>query len=129
MEGITIEKASDDYKTAHMAYRNFADRTREEYLNDNGGFVDFLRQAGVNHVKAIGLPNIELYVARLGQNGFASRTRKRRVVAIRSFLSFLFQGGYIDQNIAKRIVVPFVESSTPHVLMQSECKDSSRGGS
>ena len=121
MGDISLRKALDDYKSVHMPYRNFADRTREDYENDLKKFVEFLEGAGVNHIKAIGLPIIERYVAHLEQEGFASRTRKRKVVAIRSFMSFLFQEGYIDENIARRIIVPFAESTAPHILTQSEC--------
>src|SRR5688500_2725497 len=99
MGDITLRKALDDYKTVYMPYRNFAERTREEYLNDLEGFVGFLEKAGTNHVKALGLPIIERYVAHLEQEGLASPTRKRKVVSIRSFLSFLYQDGYIETNI------------------------------
>lgn len=121
MRDISLKKALDDYKSIHMPYRNFADRTRQDYENDLKKFVEFIEGAGVSRVKAIGLPIIERYVAHLEQEGFASRTRKRKVVAIRSFMSFLYQEGYIDENTAKRIIVPFAESTTPHVLTQSEC--------
>lgn len=40
---------------------------------------------------------------------------------IRSFLSFLYQEGYIDANIAKGIVLPFTEMTTPYFLTQAEC--------
>src|SRR5215216_3306856 len=103
MGEIAIRKALDDYRTIHMPYRNCADRTREEYQNDIGDFVEFLEKLGINHVRAIGLPNIERYVARLEHKGFAGNTRKRKVVAIRSFLSFLSQEGYVNENMAKRI--------------------------
>src|SRR5687768_9638483 len=110
MGDTTIRKALDDYKTVHMPYRIFADRTREDYENDLKQFVEFLEEVGIDNVKAIGLPIIERFVAHLEQKGFASRSRKRKVVAIRSFMSFLHQEGYIDENIAKRIIVPFAES-------------------
>src|SRR5688572_25111105 len=100
MGEITLKKALDDYKTVYMPYRNFADRTREEYLNDLKGFVEFSEKSGVNHVRAISLPIIERYAARLEQDAYASRTRKRKIVTIRSFLSFLFQEGYVTENIA-----------------------------
>src|SRR5262245_36637045 len=120
MWDITLRKALDDYKTVHMAYRNFAERTREEYLNDLSDFVEFLEKSGINHVKELGLPIIERYAAQLEQKGFASRTRKRKVVAIRSFLSFLYQDGYISSNIGKQIVVPFTETTMPYVLTQTQ---------
>ena len=121
MGEITIRKALDDYKTVYMPYRNFADRTREEYQNDLEGFIHFLEQRGINYVGEIELPNIERYVAYLEEKGMASLTRKRKVVAIRSFMSFLHQDGYIASNIAKKIVVPLTEYSSPNFLTQSEC--------
>src|SRR6266498_1309100 len=121
MVGMTLQEALDEYKNVYMAYRNFAERTREEYINDLEDLVEFLEKLGVNHVKEIGLSIIERYVAHLEQEGFASLTRKRKVVAIRSFLSFLYQDGYIESNIAKKIVLPFTESNLPNILTQTEC--------
>src|SRR5690349_16439033 len=121
MGEVKLKKALDDYKTIYMPYRNFADRTRVEYQNDLEAFVEFLGQSGISQVRELGLPIIERYAANLEQKGFASLTRKRKVVAIRSFLSFLHQEGYIDTNIANKIVLPFSESTRPNFLTQSEC--------
>jgi len=121
MGEITLRKALDDYKTVYMPYRNFAERTRVEYQNDLENVVRFFEQSGINHVKQLGLPIIERYVASLEQEGLASSTRKRKVASIRSFLSFLFQDGYIAVDIAKRIIPPFLENAIPHILTQDEC--------
>jgi site-specific recombinase XerD len=121
MGEIPIRKALDDYITVYMPYRNFAERTRVEYQNDLEDLVGFLEKSVINYVKEIGIPIIERYVAHLEQEGFASLTRKRKVVAIRSFLSFLYQEGYIDTNIATKIVLPFAETTAPQVLTQTEC--------
>jgi len=121
MGDITLRKALEDYKTVHMPYRNFAERTREEYINDLRGLLKFLEQAGIRYATEIGLPIIERYAAHLEQEGFASLTRKRKIVAIRSFLSFLYQESYIHNNVAKQIVLPFSENTNPFVLTQTEC--------
>lgn len=121
MGEITLRKALDDYKAVYMPYRNFSERTRVEYQNDLENFIGFLKQSGIHDVKELGLPIIERFVAHLEQEGYASLTRKRKVVTIRSFLSFLYQDGYIDTNIAKRVVLPFTETTTPNVLTQTEC--------
>jgi len=121
MGDITLRKALDEYKTIYMAYRNFAQRTRVEYQNDLEDLVEFLEQSGINNVKGVGLPIIERYVAHLEQKGFASLTRKRKVVTIRSFVLFLYQDGYIITNIATKIVLPFTENTTPNFLTQTEC--------
>jgi site-specific recombinase XerD len=121
MREITLRKALDEYKTIYMPYRNFADRTRVEYQNDLEGFIGFLGRTGINHVHELGIPIIERYGAELEQRGFASLTRKRKVVAIRSFLAFLHQEHYLTTNLAQRVVVPLTENTTPFVLTQSEC--------
>jgi site-specific recombinase XerD len=121
MVDITLRKALDDYITIYMAYRNFAERTRVEYQNDLEDFVGFLEKSGMNHVKELGLPIIERYVAHLEQEGLASLTRKRKVVAIRSFLSYLYEDGVFNTNIAKKIILPFTENTMPYILTQTEC--------
>lgn len=121
MGDITLRAALDEYKTVYMAYRNFAKRTREEYQNDLEGFTGFLEKSGVNRAGEIGLPIIERFVVDLEHRGFAILTRKRKVVSVRSFLLFLYQDGYIDTNIAKKIIVPFAESTTPNILTVTEC--------
>jgi integrase/recombinase XerD len=121
MGEITLKKVLDDYKAVYMPYRNFADRTREEYQNDIEDFVRFLEQKGINRVGELGLPVIERYIGLLDGKGIASLTRKRKVVVIRSFLSFLYQDGYIDTNIAKKVVLPLAEYPSPDFLTQSEC--------
>src|SRR5687768_3987393 len=121
MGEISLRKALNDYKTVYMAYRNFAERTRVEYQNDLVDLVGFLEQSGINHVKQLGLPIIQRYAARLEQRGYTSLTRKRKTVAIRSFLLFLYLDGYIATNISNQVILPFTESTTPHVLTQVEC--------
>jgi integrase/recombinase XerD len=121
MGEITIKKALDDYKTIYMPYRNFADRTREEYQNDLEDFVGFLEKKEIKIVGDLSLPIIEQYAAQLGEKGRASLTRKRKVVSIRSFLTFLYQDGYIGTNLSKQVLVPFAEYPSPGFLTQSEC--------
>ena len=107
MRKIAITKALDDYKTIYIPYRNFADRTRVEYQNDLEGFIEFLYRAGITHVQELGIQIVERYGAELEQKGLASLTRKRKVIAIRSFLAFLHQEHYLTTNLAKRVVLPF----------------------
>ncbi len=121
MGDITLKKALDDYKNIYMPYRNFAGRTRVEYENDLTDFIAFAEKSGVIQAKQVGLPIIERFIAGLEQKGYSSLTRKRKVVAIRSFLSFLYQDGYIHANIGSRIILPFTETTTPNILTQGEC--------
>ena len=120
MGDITLRKSLDDYKTVYMTYRNFAERTREEYLNDLEDLIQFLEQLGIKDVSAISLPQLERYLAKLDNRGIAGSTRKRKVAAIRSFLWYLFQDGYISTDLAKRLIPPFAEARSPRYLTKLE---------
>src|SRR3990172_3034641 len=120
MGDITLKQALDEYKDIYMASRNFAQRTRVEYLNDLEDLIQFLGQLGLKEVKDIGLPQLERYLAELDHRGIAGSTRKRKVVSIRSFLWYLYQDRYIATNIAKRLIPPFAEARSPRYLTKSE---------
>ncbi len=120
MGEITLRKALVDYRTIYMAYRNFAERTRVEYLNDLEDFVEFLEKSRVTKVEKLELPYIERYLAKLESREFADATRKRKTVTIRSFLKFLYQDEYIGSNIAKQLIPPFVDNKMPSYLTEAE---------
>ena len=120
MGEITLRRALEDYKTVYMAYRNFAERTRVEYQNDLEDLVEFLEKSRINKVKKLELAHIERYLAVLESLGFAGATRKRKTVTIRSFMTFLYQDRYIESNIAKRLIPPFVDNKTPSFLTEAE---------
>ncbi len=121
MGEMTLWGVLEEYKNVYMAYRNFAERTREEYKNDLENFIVFLEKSGITIARQLKLPVIERYVAELERRGYASLTRKRKVVTIRSFLMFLYQDEYTDVNIAKMVVLPYTESTTPNFLTVTEC--------
>jgi len=110
-----------------MPYRNFAERTREEYQNDLEDFIQFAEKSGVTDINHVGLPIVQRYAASLEHRDYSSLTRKRKVVTIRSFFSFLYSDGQILTNLASKIILPFTETTTPHVLTQTEC-DQLRAG-
>jgi site-specific recombinase XerD len=120
MGEITLRKALYDYKIVYMPSRNFAQRTRAEYLNDLEDLIQFLEQLGLKAVKDMGLPQLERYLAELDHREIAGSTRKRKVVAIRSFLSYLYQDEYVSVNLAKRLIPPFAEIKTPRYLTKPE---------
>lgn len=120
MGEITFRKALEDYKNVYMTYRNFADRTRVEYLNDLDDLVEFLEKTGIIIVEKLELAQVEMYLSSLERRGFADATRKRKTVAIRSFLKFLYHDQYIGSNIAKRLIPPFVDNKTPSFLTEAE---------
>jgi integrase/recombinase XerD len=120
MGEMTLKEALEEYIGVYMAYRNFAERTRVEYSNDLSDLVRYLEKSGTMKVGGLRLGQIERYLAHLENRGFAGATRKRKTVTIRAFLKFLYQDGYIGNNMARQIIPPFVEQKTPSYLTEPE---------
>jgi len=79
-----------------------------------------LEKLDLKVVRDIELPQLERYLAELDRRGLAGTTRKRKVVSIRSFLSFLYHDEYMSTNLASRIIPPFAEAKSPRYLTKSE---------
>ena len=120
MGDISLIKAVQEYREIFLASRNFAQRTRVEYQNDLEDLIRFLWRQNIHQVKEIGLSQLERYLAELDSRKFAGSTRKRKVVAIRSFLWYLYQERYTTVNLAKRFIPPFAEAKSPRYLTKLE---------
>ena len=120
MGEMTLSQALNEFRTVYLAFRNYASRSREEYTNDLEGLIIFLENSGLNRVGDLGIPQIDRYLAELDHRGLAGSTRKRKTIAIRSFLAFLYREDHIDHDISKKIILPFAETFLPRVLTQSE---------
>lgn len=120
MGEMTFQQALDEFKTVYMPARNLAPRTRIEYVNDLKAFIDFLIGHGITRVGEINTILVDRYLARLDEIGFSGSTRKRKAITYRSFLSFLFRSGYINQDISKKVILPFPDHPIPRILTKSE---------
>src|SRR5215213_9623739 len=120
MGEMTLRQALNEFKTVYLAFRNYASRSREEYINDLEDLIIFLEKSGLSRVGDLEIPQIDRYLAELDQRGLAGSTRKRKAISIRSFLAFMYREHQISNDISKRIILPFAESRLPRVLAQSE---------
>ncbi|HWQ89224.1 MAG TPA: tyrosine-type recombinase/integrase [Desulfitobacteriaceae bacterium] len=109
-----------EFKTVYMPSRNFAPRTREEYLNDLEDLLRFLDQVRIEKVNELSISVIDRYLAHLDDRSLAGATRKRKVIAIRGFLTFLYRNQYLTNDISKGVIPPFSEYPLPRVFTQTE---------
>jgi site-specific recombinase XerD len=82
--------------------------------------VKFLAGAGVVRVGEISLVYLERHLADLDQKGLSGSTRKRKTAAIRSFLSYLHELGFLPHDLSQILVVPYTGTTIPRVLTQGE---------
>jgi site-specific recombinase XerD len=117
---LTLKQAIEEYKDVYLAYRNYAQRTRVEYTNDLGDLFEYLGRVGIVYVKDVKLSNLVRYMAELDRRGLLGSTRKRKVISIKSFFSFMFSESYTTTNVARELIPPFVEESRPRYLTEAE---------
>src|SRR5688500_978929 len=120
MGEMTLRQALNEFRTVYLAFRNYASRSREEYINDVEDLISFLEKSGIIRIGELGIPQVDRYLAELDHRGLAGSTRKRKTISLRSFLAFLYREHHISNDISKRIIIPFAESRLPRVLTQSE---------
>jgi site-specific recombinase XerD len=92
---IGLKQAIKEYKEIYLAYRKFAQRTRVEYINDLKDLAQYPESVGVHRTGDVTLSIMVRYIASLEKRGYAGSTRRRKVISIRSFISFLHLEGYV----------------------------------
>jgi integrase/recombinase XerC len=123
MTDLALRDALEAYQSIYMPSRNFAERTRREYLHDLEDLVGFLEKSGLKHSGEVGERHLEAYQAELDRRGYAGSTRRRKTASLRSLLAFLKRGDHVHNNIAEALSLPKAEQKQPRVLSEREYKD------
>ncbi len=121
MTDTTLQEALSSYCQVYIPSRNFADRTRTEYVNDLRDLIGFFEQRGLTQVDQVTIPSLEQYLAELDRRGYAGATRKRKCSSLHSLFRFLHLNDYLHEDISLRLP-PHYENKEPRVLSEVEYK-------
>ena len=116
----TLSEALQLYERIYMPSRNFAGKTRINYLNDLNDLLGFLGGSGRRRIDQVSRTDLEAYLAELDRRGYAGTSRKRKTYALKSFFGFLCDSGYAREDIALRLIPPKTEQKEPRVLTKME---------
>ena len=100
--------------------RGYAANTISAYRNDLGQFTAFMRDQGLIAWQALTPTALEDYVTMLLGREYKVSTVARKVAAARSFLSFLFAEGVVQENLADWLQQPKVGRRLPRTLSRTE---------
>ena len=103
-----------------MPSRNFAPKTREDYLHDLTDLIHFLTANGRSRLVQVSTHDLEAYLAHLDRRGLAGSSRKRKTYSIKSLFSFLYRSGYTQSNLAEPLIPPRTEQKEPRFLNRRE---------
>ena len=103
-----------------MPARNYSARTREGYQDDIEDLVRFLEGRKIQNWVAVGLRDLQHYIADLDRRGLAPSSRRRKTYAIKTFFKFLHQAGYLKDNPTTRLIPPTLPRKERRFLSEQE---------
>jgi site-specific recombinase XerD len=110
----------EQYKDGYMAARNLAPRSRVEYKTAVGQFLFYLQSINVTDIKQVEPKHINSFLASLDRQGLAGVTRRKKLIILRTFFSWLRAEGITKTNPAKSAIPPLREDTEPRVLSKGE---------
>src|SRR4051812_19078694 len=119
-KALVFAAAVSAYRETYLASRNFAPRTRREYLTDLRQLGEYLAQTGMTTAQAVQHTHLAGFLASLDRQAHASSTRRRKVAVVRSFFRFLASAGLRTGDPAQDLVPPALGWSQPRYLTQVE---------
>src|SRR5438067_1718162 len=103
----SFAQALSEYESLHLASRNFALRTRREYLGDLKSLVRFLDQkCSISSPERVTRAQLDAYLAHLDSQGYSGAARRRQLSSIKSFFGFLLQQAVITLDPTAKLIPP-----------------------
>ena len=115
-----LQEALKLYQMVYMPSRNFSAKTRVNYGDDLDDLIAFLEQNGKTRLDQVSVRDLQAYLAELDRRGYAGTSRKRKTYSIKSLFRFLYDSGYLTEDIAKRLIPPHTGQKEPRVLSKAE---------
>lgn len=101
--------------------KRYSPHTITAYRNDLDQFTRFLSdQYDISILEEINRPVISSFIAALAENKLKPRTINRKLSSIQSLFDFAQRKGYIDRNIARKIVRPKTPKRLPDFIRDNQ---------
>lgn len=104
---ITLNKALKEYKEIFLASRNYALRTRREYISDISNLIKYTKDVyKIENINSVERDHLQNYFAYLDKKGLKGVTRRRKTYSIKSFFRYLKSKDYISTDILSSLIPP-----------------------
>jgi len=117
---LNLINGLEQFAKVYMPARNFSIRTRQEYQHDLEDLAQFLRGKQILTWSVVGLRDLQHFMAELDRKKLAPSSRNRKTYAIKTFLGFLHQSGYIRSNPAAELIPPTIPQKERRFLREEE---------
>jgi site-specific recombinase XerD len=119
---LTLDAGLALFRDVYMPARNYSIRTREEYLSDLQDLARLLQSNGIETIQAVGLRDLQHYLADLDRRQLAPASRNRKTFSIKTFFKFLVRAGYLANDPASALIPPEIPEKERRFLTEEEFK-------
>jgi len=115
-----LNKLVKEFLDYLLIERGLADNTIVSYEKDLQNFLQFLNKVSVKDLEKLEKEHILAYLVHLKKMKRAAATIARRTAALKTFFNFLYQEGYIVNNLGENLEGPKKEKKLPDFLSVKE---------
>lgn len=108
-----------EYEKWLRTEKDASENTLSSYLRDVRQFLHYLSEVGITP-EAAARPALEQYVKYLAAQGKSAATITRSIASLKSFYTYLLNGGFVVLNPAKNIESVKAERKLPQILTSKE---------
>ena len=94
--------------------------TEQSYLRDLAKLEHYLAEQGIDGMTAATTEDLQNYIQYLQEQHFATTTISRNIAAVKNLYYYMYQQGWMSEDIAGRIRAPKIEKRVPEVLTLDE---------
>lgn len=120
MKVLTFDEALELFESDYMGARNFAPRSRQQYMADLVQVVEHFKGLRLSRPSQVELRHLESFLGQMDKQNLAGITRRRKVSSMKTFFRFLTESGYIPKNPTERLIPPKREFKEPRYLKKRE---------
>jgi len=110
----------DDFSVYIASEKGLSPHSVEAYQRDVQCFIAYLAQLSIHSITDVKQGDIISYLGKMQQEGYASASISRALIALKVFFRFLKREGLINQNIALYMDSPKLWQIIPDVLSLNE---------
>ena len=120
MEKQEWQALAEKFERHLKAEKGLAELTIRNYLTDLRPLFDYMQQRAIASLRALDRVALRGYLAWLGELGYVRPSIARKLSVLRTFLRWLIQEGLLDEDPLPRRGVMKLDSRLPRFLSQAE---------
>lgn len=117
---VRLRRALEEYLSFLSVERGSSKNTVDAYARDLRHYLGFLEGRAISEPDGVSRPDIEAYLASLGESGHAPSSIRRVVSAIRGFHRFMLLERLCDSHPTANLVLPKRSERLPDVISRKE---------